>query len=70
MLPLEGTVRMNQLLGLGSFKNQPAVLPITRMTLYAWIEQGLWPKPMKVGGVLLWSAATVREALARFEESQ
>jgi hypothetical protein len=68
MLPLEGTVRMNQLLGLGAYKDQPPVIPVNRMTLYSWIEKGLWPKPMKVGGVLLWNVATVRETLSRLEE--
>jgi predicted DNA-binding transcriptional regulator AlpA len=64
----EGFMRVSQLLGVGSRKNQFPILPIARPTLYAWIAEGKWPAPIKVGGVAMWSVATVREALKRLEE--
>jgi predicted DNA-binding transcriptional regulator AlpA len=69
-LPEEGYVRINQLLGLGSRRDQLPILPISRPTLYAWISEGKWPAPLKVGGTVMWSAAVVREALKSLSQAR
>jgi prophage regulatory protein len=64
VLPEYGYVRVAQLLGCRRRGLIP-ILPISRSCLYAWIREGRWPAPQKLGSkVIAWDAAVVREALA------
>jgi prophage regulatory protein len=67
-IPAEGFVRVSQLLGYRKRGIVP-ILPISRSGMYAWIRDGRFPAPMKVGKVIAWDAAVVREALAGMKGS-
>jgi prophage regulatory protein len=68
VIPAEGLVRVSQLLGCRRRGLVP-ILPISRSGLYAWIRDGRFPAPMKLGKVIAWDAAVVREALAGMKGS-
>jgi prophage regulatory protein len=68
VIPAEGFVRVSQLLGCRRRGLVP-ILPISRSGLYAWIRDGRFPAPMKLGKVIAWDAAVVREALAGMKGS-
>ena len=38
---------------------------VTRRTIYRWIEQGIFPKPHKHGGISVWNCGAVRAYLAK-----
>ena len=64
VLPAEGYVRVSQLLGCRRRGLVP-ILPLSRSGLYAWIRDGRWPAPVRLGPkVIAWPAQQVREALA------
>ncbi len=63
VIPESGYVRVSQLLGCRRRGLVP-ILPISRSGLYAWIRQGRWPAPIRIGPkVIAWPAAQVRAAL-------
>lgn len=31
-----------------------ALVPVTRQTLHAWVQEGLFPEPVKAGRRILW----------------
>ncbi len=52
--PRDGMVRLSEMLA----PNGP--LPISRSTAYAWIAQGILPRPMKpTSQIALWKAADI-----------
>lgn len=64
VLPENGYVRVSQLLGCRRRGLVP-ILPISRSCLYAWIREGRWPAPQRLGPkVIAWPSSQVREALA------
>jgi prophage regulatory protein len=64
VVPQEGYVRVSQLLGCRRRGLVP-ILPISRSCLYAWIRDGRWPAPQKLGPkVIAWPAAQVRAMLS------
>ncbi|WP_267427852.1 AlpA family phage regulatory protein [Methylobacterium sp. GC_Met_2] len=42
-LPASGFVRLSQIIGQGG------PIPVSRSTLYAWIQAGLFPSPVRLG---------------------
>ncbi|MFZ2988276.1 helix-turn-helix transcriptional regulator [Ideonella sp.] len=41
------------------------ILPVGRTTLFRWVREGRWPKPVKLGPkVTAWRVGDVRAALA------
>jgi prophage regulatory protein len=64
VIPAEGFVRVSALIGCRRRGIVP-ILPISRSGLYAWIRDGRWPAPQKLGPkVIAWPSSQVREALA------
>lgn len=41
------------------------LVPVSRTTLWRWIEQGKFPRPLKIGGTNLWRNAEVRSWLRK-----
>jgi prophage regulatory protein len=67
VIPEDGYVRVAQLLGCRR-RGWVPILPISRSCLYAWIREGRWPAPIKLGSkVIAWPSSQVREALATDE---
>jgi prophage regulatory protein len=63
VIPESGYVRVSQLLGCRRRGLVP-ILPVSRSGLYAWIRDGRWPAPIRIGPkVIAWKASVVREAL-------
>jgi prophage regulatory protein len=63
VLPEEGYVRISQLLGCRRRGIVP-ILPLSRSGLYAWIRDGRWPAPQRLGKkIVAWKSTVVREAL-------
>ncbi|WP_425915144.1 helix-turn-helix transcriptional regulator [Acinetobacter sp. TSRC1-2] len=47
-------------------REQPArngLLPITSKTLWTWVREGKFPKPIKMNGVTVWNSADVEKWL-------
>lgn len=66
-LPVEGFVRIWDMLGRGAAKGRPATLgliPVGRTTWYAGIKSGLFPKPLKRGGIAMWRVEEIRALIA------
>jgi prophage regulatory protein len=64
VIPETGFIRVSQLIGCRRRGLVP-ILPISRSCLYAWIREGRWPAPQKLGSkVIAWPSSQVREALA------
>jgi prophage regulatory protein len=63
VIPAEGLVRVSALLG-DRRRGLPAILPISRSGLYAWIRDGRWPAPIRLGPkIIAWPAQQIRETL-------
>lgn len=41
------------------------MLSISRASLYAYVDRGLLPKPLKIGKRVLWSVEELREWIAK-----
>ena len=39
------------------------LLPITSKTLWIWVKEGKFPKPIKINGLTVWKSAEVEEWL-------
>lgn len=64
-LPQTGFLRARQILG-DPRRGQPALIPISRTTLWNWVRNGRFPAPHKLGpNVTAWRVEDVRELLAR-----
>lgn len=47
----------------------PAILPVSRVTVWRWIKAGRFPAPLKLGDkVVVWKVSTVREWMATSEK--
>lgn len=61
------TIKTGKNAGKVCIKNaQPArngLLPITAKTLWVWVREGKFPKPIKMNGVTVWSSTDVEEWL-------
>ena len=67
-LPVEGFLRIWDILGRGAAKGRPATLgliPVGRATWYAGIKSGLFPKPIKHGGIAMWRVEEIRALIAQ-----
>ena len=66
-IPDDAIVRVKQLLGAPSaVPPVPALVPVARSTLYAWMTAGTFPRPtFRSGSVMGWRMADVREWLAK-----
>ncbi len=53
-----------------STRGHRGLLPISRSALRKWVAAGHWPAPLRIGGRILWTAAGVRDGLARLEALQ
>lgn len=53
-LPPEGYTRQNQLI--------PGIVPISKSTLWAWVKDGKFPKPVKLGPrTTAWKVSEIRD---------
>jgi prophage regulatory protein len=46
-------------------KQLTETLSISKSTIYSWIQQGLFPKPIKIGRISLWNKEEVLNFLAQ-----
>ncbi|WP_426269270.1 helix-turn-helix transcriptional regulator [Dyella kyungheensis] len=57
-LPAEGYIRLAQLV--------PGVVPVCKSTIWNWVKEGKFPKPVKLSGqVTVWRVESVREWMAQ-----
>jgi len=70
-LPASGFVRQRQLLGDRSAKPPvPGILPISPSTLHLWVQQGRFPRPVKLGPrVTAWRVEDIRSFIERQQSS-
>ncbi len=54
-LPSEGFARLPQVL---------SVVPVKRSTLWGWVKDGKFPRPVKLGGTTAWPVEAVRSWIA------
>ena len=67
-LPVEGFVRIWDILGRGAARGRSAtlgVIPVCRATWYAGIKSGRFPKPIKHGGIAMWRVEEIRALIAQ-----
>lgn len=67
-LPVEGFVRIWDILGRGAARGRSAtlgVIPVCRATWYAGIKSGRFPKPIKHGGAAMWRVEEIRAPRTR-----
>jgi prophage regulatory protein len=68
VIPKNGYVRVAQLLGCRK-RGWVPILPLSRSGLYAWIRDGRFPAPQKLGPkVIVWPAQVIREWLKETRE--
>jgi prophage regulatory protein len=41
-----------------------AILKVSRATVYVWIKQGRFPKPLKMGRATVWRSSQIEQFLA------
>jgi prophage regulatory protein len=65
-LPAVGYVRMSQLAGAKRKKGDViGILPISAVTLWRWVKEGRFPKPVKLSaGTVAWRVEDVRAWMA------
>jgi len=60
-LPPTGFLRITQILG-DSKDGTPALLPVSKATLWQWVRDGKFPRPIKLGAnTTAWKVEDVRE---------
>jgi len=60
-IPSSGYLRMHHLIGKPK-DNIPAIVPVSKATIWNWIKQGKFPKPIKLSkGVTAWRVEDIRE---------
>lgn len=67
-LPRVGFLRLSSIIG-----NPPGTgpIPVSRATWYSWVQQGLAPKPVKLGPrASAWRTEDIREFIDRFSDAQ
>lgn len=66
-LPHTGYVRERQLLGdKKATPPVPAILPVAHSTLWQWVKDGRFPKPVKLGPrTTAWDVSTLRDYFAK-----
>jgi prophage regulatory protein len=65
-LPAEGFVRLQQIIG-DRIAKVPGVIPMSATAWYAGIRDGKYPKPVKTGGISLWSVSQIRQFMSDLE---
>jgi prophage regulatory protein len=65
-LPAEGFVRLQQIIG-DKNENIPGVLPMSTTAWYAGVRDGKYPKPVKTGGIAMWSVKSIRQFISNLE---
>lgn len=46
------------------------LVPVSRTTLWRWVESGEFPRPLKVGGTNLWQNVEVRSWLRKLTRNK
>lgn len=65
MLPVFGYVRLTQLVLDPKKPNRPAIVPISRATLWRWVKLGTFPTPIKLSNrVTAWRVDDVKKWLS------
>lgn len=69
ILPEGGYVRLSQLVGNPKAEPPiPGIIPAGRSTIWLWIKQGKFPKPLKLGPrVTVFSVESILEFLEKLE---
>lgn len=69
LLPATGYLRQPQIIGKKPTDSDPgmsALIPISASTLWQWVREGKFPKPVKLGPrTTAWSVESVRAYLER-----
>ena len=61
-LPLEGYIRIKQLIGDG--ENLNPIIPVSAGTIWNWVRQGIFPEPIKLSAAITaWKVEDVRHFL-------
>jgi prophage regulatory protein len=71
-LSAEGYVRLWDIIGRQATKGRPAIagmIPVSRATWYAGVKSGLFPKPLKHGGIAMWRLEDIRALVAGLDAS-
>lgn len=64
MLPAFGYVRLAQLVLDPKQPDRPAVVPISRATLWRWVKSGAFPRPIKLSNrVTAWRSDDIKKWL-------
>lgn len=62
-LPRLGYIRLSQIVG-DPKAGIPAIIPVAKSTLWAWVKAGKFPAPVKLGPrVTAWDVCVIREYL-------
>ena len=69
-LPETGYVRLSQIVG-NSKANPPipALIPISKSTLWTWVKSGQFPRPLKLGPrVTVWKVSEIRALIEQMPD--
>ena len=62
-LPQTGYVRLKQILG-DPKAGVPPIIPISKSTLWTWVKDGFFPKPIKLGPrTTVWRVSDIRKLI-------
>ncbi|MBX2848070.1 MAG: AlpA family phage regulatory protein [Acidiferrobacterales bacterium] len=60
-LPSSGYLRLSHLIGKPE-DGIPAIIPVSKATIWNWVKQGKFPKPLKLSDrITVWRVEDVRE---------
>ena len=48
----------------------PGVIPVSRSTWYRGVDAGVFPKPLKLGRVNIWSVESINEVIRRIKSGE
>lgn len=60
----EALVRQSDIVRHSKHKDRAPLLSISPTTHWRWVQQGKFPKPIKLGGSTFWSVGAIRKWLA------
>ena len=53
---------------LRSTKHRGGVIPVAESTIWRWVSEGVFPRPIRMNGVNVWDAETVDEFVRKLFE--
>lgn len=71
-LPETGYIRQKDIVGDKSASPPiPAIIPISKSTLWSWVNEGKFPKPVKLGPrCTAWKVEDIRAFIEKYNQGQ